>query len=127
MHELYIAESILKSTASSLPQGIRPDAVRRILVRVGRLDAVVPESLEFVFDAIKKSYGMPAAELWLEPEDVLCRCLDCGREFEVDAPCFICPFCGRARVEVLRGRGITLTRIVAEDLEEAGNGNTAGS
>ncbi|NQS98070.1 MAG: hydrogenase maturation nickel metallochaperone HypA [candidate division Zixibacteria bacterium] len=117
MHELYIAESILASTRESLPAEFLPESVRQIWVQVGRLDAVVPETLIFMFDAIKSSHGMPGAELSLESIEVLCRCGECGNEFEIDLPMFICPECGGGQVEVLRGRGIKLTRINAEEPE----------
>ena len=83
MHELYIAESILTSTRESLPAEVPAESVRQIWVQVGRLDAVVPETLIFMFDAIKSSHGMPGAELSLESIEVLCRCGECGNEFEM--------------------------------------------
>jgi len=127
MHELYIAESILASIREALPAEVLPESVWRVQVQVGKLDAVIPESLTFMFDAIKGSHGMPRAELLLEPIEVCCRCNECNHEFGIDLPLFICPVCSGSQVEVLRGRGITLTRIITEDPKEADNGNTCHS
>ncbi len=127
MHELYIADSILKSVRSSLPCNVAPALVTQVLVQVGKLDAVIPETLKFSFDAIKKSSAMPRAELLITEIPVRCRCRNCAHEFGIDLPVFICPACGGGHVEVLRGRGITLTRIMAEDPEGESNGNTSHS
>jgi len=124
VHELYIAECILKSAREALPGGLSPASVVRIQVQVGQLDAVIPETLTFMFDAIKSSHEMPEAELDLEVIGVCCRCQDCSHEFSIDLPLFICPVCGGGNVEVLRGRGITLSRITAEDSD--GNGCERG-
>jgi hydrogenase nickel incorporation protein HypA/HybF len=115
MHELYITECLLKTARESLPPEVPPEAVQSIIVQVGALDAVVPETLLFLFDSLKGSSGMPNAELQIETIEVLCHCKECGHEFGVELPVFICEHCGSGCVDVVRGRGITLTRIVAED------------
>lgn len=114
MHELYIAESILTSVKASLPAGVLPGAVTQVDVLVGRLDAVVPETLQFLFDAIKADKGYPRAVLHLTDESVECLCKDCSTEFQLDEPVFICPNCGSVKIQVVKGRGITLIRIEAE-------------
>lgn len=121
MHELYIAESILNCVKDLLPANVRPSSVKRIDVRVGRLDAVVPESLNFMFDAIKAAHGMSQAGLRIRCISVRCRCGDCRREFSIELPIFICPDCGGKRVDVLRGRGITVRKIIVEDSDEKSN------
>ncbi len=127
MHELYIAECIVKSVNSSLPRNVAPTLVTQVRVQVGQLDAVVPETLKFSFDAIKQSCGMPRAELLIKEIAVRCRCRDCAHEFGIDLPVFICPACNRGDVEVLQGRGITLTRIIADEPEGETHGNTSYS
>src|SRR5512135_134077 len=94
MHELYIAECILQSARRALPHGVEPDAVEQIRVRVGQLDAVVPESLLFLFDAIKASHSMSEARLEIVEEKVRASCRRCSAEFSLDEPVFICPECG---------------------------------
>jgi len=124
MHELYIAECILKSTRDSLPENQPTSSVVQVRVQVGRLDAIIPETLNLVFNAIKASYEMPWAELWIEQIDVMCQCSGCGHEFEIEQPLFICPRCGSSYVKVLRGRGITLNGITVDDDVGGNNGNT---
>ena len=84
---------------------------------MGALDAVVHESLVFMFDSIKSSFGMPQIKLSLERIDVICSCIDCLHNFQINLPVFVCPECGGGRVKVMRGRGIRLKRIIIEDFE----------
>ena len=115
MHELYIAESILNSVNRALPIDILPESVRQVWIQVGKLDAVIPENLAFIFDAVKDSHRMSEAELIQESIEVHCRCDKCNHEFGLDLPLFICPACGGGRVDVIRGRGIKLTRICTQE------------
>ena len=124
MHELYIAQSILSSVKKSLPQNVAAEAVTQVRVEVGQLDAVVNETLVFLFNAIKPGSGMPAAELVVETIPVRCRCRACGEEFTLDLPVFLCPACGSGDTEILQGRGIRLTGITADVDEEAEHGHS---
>ena len=124
MHELYIAQSILSSVKKSLPQNVAAEAVTQVRVEVGQLDAVVSETLVFLFNAIKPGSGMPAAELVVETIPVRCRCRACGEEFTLDLPFFLCPACGSGDTEILQGRGIRLTGITADVDEEAEHGHS---
>ncbi|MBU0508053.1 hydrogenase maturation nickel metallochaperone HypA [bacterium] len=127
MHELYIAECILKSVADSLPPGMNPQAVEEVRVQLGKLDAVVPDTLTFLFDAIKTNGGMPNARLALSEIEVVCRCENCENEFGIEVPVFLCPSCGSGNVKVLRGRGITLTGIQVKDENGEDDGNSGNS
>ncbi len=115
MHELYIAECILRTARKALPADAEPEDVDQLYVKAGKLDVVVPESLRFLFDAIKASHRMPDATLFIEEVDVECRCDSCEDGFMLSEPVFICPHCGSGSVRVLRGKGITLERITIKE------------
>ena len=114
MHELYIADAILKSAREALPPEVDALDIKELRVEVGRLDAVAPESLIFMFDALKSSgeYGLPNARLEITPVEVLCRCRTCDAEFPVAAAFFRCPECDSALVDIIQGRGIMLREII---------------
>jgi hydrogenase nickel incorporation protein HypA/HybF len=124
MHELYIAQSILSSVKKSLPVNVGAEAVTHVRVEVGELDAVVSETLLFLFDAIKAESGMPAAELVVETIPVRCRCRVCDSKFTLELPIFLCPACGSGDTEILQGRGIRLTGITADVDEDTENGHS---
>jgi len=125
MHELYLAECILKSAREALPPGCEPQSIERICVRVGKLDAVVPESLAFLFNAIRSEHQMPDATLEITEEDVQCECRSCGREFEVFHPAFICPQCGSGDLKISKGRGLILERLVIQDEVSSGDSRSS--
>ncbi len=118
MHELYIAECIVKSVSKSLPQNLPTTSVTEVRVQVGQLDAVIPDTLIFVFDAIKRNSGLSNAKLNIDQIEVVCRCRGCSYEFGVELPLFLCPRCGGGDVEILRGRGIRLTGVTVQEAEE---------
>jgi hydrogenase nickel incorporation protein HypA/HybF len=124
MHELYIAQSILNSVQKSLPAEVMAEDVTQVRVECGQLDAVVPDSLVFLFDAIKAESHMPNAELLVEQIPVACLCKECSREFEMELPVFVCPNCQSGNVELLRGRGIRLTGITVNEPEDKDSGYT---
>lgn len=124
MHELYIAQSIIGSVKKSLPDDVAPDRVTLVKVEAGQLDAVVNETLVFLFDAIKADSGLPAATLAVETIPVRCRCNACTHEFTLDLPIFLCPLCESGDVHVLQGRGIRLTGITADVEEETDYGHS---
>ncbi|MCC6476678.1 hydrogenase maturation nickel metallochaperone HypA [bacterium] len=116
MHELYVAQCILDSAEKALPDDVAGSSVREIVVLVGRLDAIVNDSLTFLFDVIKAERGFPSAALRIDVEPVSCRCLRCTEQFAVpDVDCFFCPECNSRDVKVLTGRGIRIMEMTVED------------
>lgn len=68
--------------------------IHRIRMRIGALSGVVPESLEFAFEALRP--GTMAAEALLEIERIPAtfHCSVCDRDFALDEVDFVCPACG---------------------------------
>lgn len=117
MHELYLAQCIIRNVKKVLPEQFTPERVTDIRVKVGKLDAVVKESVEFLFNAIKLDEALPNAALTIVEEDVKCCCTECGRTFELDTPIFVCATCGSSHVEVVEGRGLTIVDYMISDEE----------
>jgi hydrogenase nickel incorporation protein HypA/HybF len=115
MHELFIAQSIIQTVRNSLPNDVDAARVREIHVECGKLDAVIPENLEFLFNAIKSQSHLDMANLQIVEIDVRCRCRGCGHEFSIDIPLFLCPSCQSGDVEVVTGRGIRLVKLCVDD------------
>jgi len=111
MHEVGIMESAIDAV---LRQARTHEArqVHRIVLRIGALAGVEPDSLRFAFDVVTS--GTPAAGATLEIESVPARafCAACAEEFGVDAGfIYVCPRCGRLSGEVRQGRELELSRI----------------
>ncbi|MFN3820728.1 MAG: hydrogenase maturation nickel metallochaperone HypA [bacterium] len=117
MHEYSITQALFRAIERSLPLEIPPELIREVYVEIGALDAVVPETLEFIFNALKERQGMAEARLFWKIIPIRAQCELCEEEFSVDEPYFLCPHCGEGMVKILSGRGIILTRIVIAEAE----------
>ncbi|HHY84931.1 MAG TPA: hydrogenase maturation nickel metallochaperone HypA [Verrucomicrobia bacterium] len=107
MHELSIMHSALQQ---ALTEAERAGAVRvhEIRLRVGALSGVVPEALQFAFEAL--SSGTPAENARLTIESVPARfwCRSCSSEFEPFGLLPECPSCRTPSRELLAGRELEL-------------------
>jgi hydrogenase nickel incorporation protein HypA/HybF len=107
VHELGLAEGILAVTL-----GIAGERkVRRVTVRVGALQRVVPDSLEFGFRLLAE--GTPAADARLDvvPVRARLRCAACGTESDMSGGVFGCPSCGSPEVIALSGEEILVDEV----------------
>jgi len=111
MHEMGLAEGIL-AVVLDVAEGRK---VRRIHLQVGKLQRMVPDSLEFSFQLVAE--GTLAAEAVLEIEEVSAyfRCMPCGIESELNQPPFICPRCGAPDVEMVSGDQVLVDAVELEN------------
>jgi len=110
MHELSIAQGILDIVRQSVPEP-QYDVVRGVDVRVGRLSGVVPDSLEFCFDALVHDSPFEHARLAIEIVPVRCVCERCSTHFEIEDPIFLCPACSAGQVRVESGTELEVVQI----------------
>jgi hydrogenase nickel incorporation protein HypA/HybF len=82
--------------------------VHTIRLRVGALSGVVPDALEFAFEALAP--GTPAEGATLAIENVPARfwCGSCFAEFQADDIIAECPGCHQASGEIRAGRELEL-------------------
>ena len=113
MHEVSIAHSLLELVMRSLTEG-GFGRVTRIAVKVGRLSAVIPESLEFAFRAAARGTPAEAAELEIEEVDGWAQCRKCGARFATDSFYVVCEECGAGDVEVSGGDDLVLDNMDVE-------------
>jgi hydrogenase nickel incorporation protein HypA/HybF len=99
MHEMALAEGVL-AVVLEVAEG---EPVRRIQLRVGRLQAVVPESLQLCFQLAAEDTVAAQAKLELNDVPACLRCYRCGRESQLEAPPFNCHHCGASEIEIVAG------------------------
>jgi hydrogenase nickel incorporation protein HypA/HybF len=114
MHELSIAQNILDIVMRYVP-GEQAAAVRAVRVRVGALSGVVPDSLEFSFEAIVAGTAWESAKLEIHHPAARGRCLRCSTEFQIEEALFVCPSCGDSDIRVISGMELDIMEIVLED------------
>ncbi len=107
MHELGITQSIVE-IAERTAREQHAAKVLSVTVEVGSLSGVVPEALDFCFEACSNGTLLEGAQLLIERIAACARCLDCGREFPLDQLLACCPVCDSAACELLAGEELRI-------------------
>ena len=103
MHELAIAEEIVAIVADRT-SGAR---VRRIVIEVGRLCAVVPDAMRFCFDLATEGTVAEGARLEIVEVPGRGRCRACGSDVVLERPFGRCG-CGGTDLEWLAGEELRI-------------------
>ena len=115
MHEMGIAMEIVEIAKASIPADMQGAKIQRVNLMVGKLSAIVPDSLRFCFDLVVKDTPLEGAELAIDEKPVVARCKDCSTEWTVTAAVFTCQACGSGAIDILSGRELDITSIEIED------------
>jgi hydrogenase nickel incorporation protein HypA/HybF len=116
MHEMGIALQIVEIASASLPADLGQARVVALHLKIGKLAAVVPESLRFCFDVAVQDTPLAGAKLVIEEVPVVASCKDCKARLTIDEPIFICKTCQSGSLEILSGRELDIESIeVVED------------
>jgi hydrogenase nickel incorporation protein HypA/HybF len=89
--------------------------VEAINLKIGKLAAVVPESLTFCFEIAAGDTSLAGAKLVIEEIPIVARCEDCGESWTADHPDFVCKKCGGGAVVLLSGRELDIVSIEVEE------------
>ncbi len=115
MHEMGIAMEIVEIAKASIPADMQGSKVRTVNLQVGKLSAIVPDSLRFCFDLVVKDTPLEGAALAIEELPVVARCKDCDTEWTVTEAVFTCSTCKRGNIDILSGRELDITSIEIEE------------
>ena len=110
MHELSIMQSAL-SLALDQARQAGAGRVQVIRLRIGALSGVVPDALEFAFEALKPGTPAQGAELAIEHVPARFWCATCRREFQSDDMLAECPECHSLSGELRAGREMELASL----------------
>lgn len=113
MHEMSIAQNILEIVETALREN-PGSRLKKVLVKTGELVAVVPDSLQFCYQAITAGTPLEGSELVIEVIPTRALCDSCGKEFKVESFFFVCPHCESARVKVLSGQELQVSELEVE-------------
>jgi hydrogenase nickel incorporation protein HypA/HybF len=103
MHELSIMQSAL-SIALEQAEQAGATRVHSIRLRIGALSGVVPDALEFAFEALTPGTAAADASLAIERVPARFWCATCKREFQADDMFAECPECHALSGEIRAGR-----------------------
>ena len=117
MHEAGIAEYLVEVAEQHLRR-VPHGPVRRLLVRIGEMAGVNPDSLDFAFECLSKGTGVEGARLEIERVPLAVDCDACGRRTPVEDYVFRCGACGAETVRVATGRELEFVSIDTDDPAE---------
>jgi hydrogenase nickel incorporation protein HypA/HybF len=111
MHEMGIALQIIEIATESIPPDAGDVRIEKINLKIGKLAAVVPDSLRFCFGIAVKDTPLAGAELAIQELPVVARCRDCDTQWTIRSPAFTCKNCGSGSLEILSGRELDVESI----------------
>jgi hydrogenase nickel incorporation protein HypA/HybF len=110
MHEL----SLMENTLAIVFEEARRHGAEKVTglrLRVGAMSGVVPEALEFAFEALIEGTLAEGAQLHIERVPVTCYCETCKNEFEPPPYSFECPRCKTPSTDMRKGRELEIISI----------------
>jgi len=111
MHEMGIAMQIVEIAAASIPADLAGTRVETVNLKVGKLSAIVPDSLRFCFEAVSKDTALEGARLRITEIPVQAACKACRHEWTIEQPAFACPSCDSGDITLLSGRELDIESI----------------
>lgn len=110
MHELSITRGVVE-ICEQHAQGRR---VLSVILEIGSLSGVVPEAVEFCFEACTRGTLLDGARLEIVRLSGRGRCLDCGVVSEIGSYYDPCPSCGGFRLEIVQGEELRVKELDVE-------------
>jgi hydrogenase nickel incorporation protein HypA/HybF len=107
MHELSIMQSALNQALAEARKA-GASQVHEIRLRIGALSGVVPDALQFAFEALAGGTAAENAKLTIEHVPARFWCETCNHEFESARMLAECPGCNTPSRELRAGRELEL-------------------
>lgn len=129
LHEWALAEAIIGYVNNVLKEK-NAGIVRKLVLRIGRLQSIDKEVLLFALNNLAKEYGVNIGEIVMHDEDVVLECRRCHARWTFsptqlpedirEAIHFVpevvhsftkCPRCGSRDFDIVSGRGLNIESI----------------
>jgi hydrogenase nickel incorporation protein HypA/HybF len=111
MHEMSLTQGIIDLCL----QHAGGRRVKSLEVEIGELSSVVPEAIEFCFEACSRDTLLEGAELAIIRIPGRGECLDCRAETQLTELFGACLHCGSNRVFIINGEEMRVREIEVED------------
>jgi len=119
VHELGIANSIMEMVLDEMSKK-NLTIVNKIVLELGVLTDIVPDTLDFNFEIITKDTALANTKLEIKHIPLRACCEKCSVEFEVENFFFACPACHSRQVRVTQGEELNVAYL---EVPENQNGN----
>lgn len=113
MHELYIAQSIIKLVEETVAKN-KAKMVIELDLEIGVLAGVEYDALEFALKAISTNTILSNASIIVNKPGGEAICIDCKKVFALNSYIAICPYCNGARFEITKGKELRVKSILVD-------------
>lgn len=110
MHEVGITQSIIE-IAEQHARAQGAGKINSVTVDIGALSGVMPEAVEFCFEACASGTLLEGTRLIIHRIPGRGRCGECGAETALDPQTFACAACGSFALETLQGNELRVTEL----------------
>jgi hydrogenase nickel incorporation protein HypA/HybF len=110
MHELSITQNVVEICEANA--GGRH--VTMVSLQIGKLSGIVPDAVEFCFDACTRGTLLEGARLIIEETPAVGKCVQCGEKYLMETLFSECPRCGGFGAELLSGNELRVKELEVE-------------
>lgn len=110
MHELSLTQSVVEICE----QNAGGRRVLSVTLEVGELSGIMPDAVEFCFEACTRGTILEGARLIIDRVAPKGHCRECGGDFPVSAFYDSCPNCGGFSVDLIRGEEMRVKELEVE-------------
>lgn len=111
MHEMAITQGIIELCLEHA--GDR--RVTALDVEIGELSSIVPDAIEFCFEACSRETQLEGARLNIIRIPGAGHCQECGRQMPLKELYDSCHYCGSSRVAIVTGEELRVRAIEVDD------------
>ena len=113
MHEVGIVRNLVEIAEQHVISGGHTK-VLSISIEIGELSNVVPEAVEFCFEAVSCDTLLEGSLLIIKRIPGRMHCCDCNQHFGVKSFTFTCPYCGSCILEIMQGDELRMIELEVE-------------
>jgi hydrogenase nickel incorporation protein HypA/HybF len=110
LHELSLTQNLIE-LAEEHARRAGASAIKSITMKIGALSGVIPEAMEFAFEACCPGTLAHEATLEILHVPAIGRCRQCTMESSMTSLIDSCPECGGFVLDILQGQEMALTEL----------------
>ena len=110
MHELSVIRNILDIVDDTVKEnGLKN--VSKVRLLIGKMRQIVPEVMQFAFEAATKETLLEKSELEIEFQSIIMKCNKCSNEFKVHQNQYFCDKCQCTDLSIIQGQELIIKSI----------------
>jgi hydrogenase nickel incorporation protein HypA/HybF len=110
MHEMSIAQNIVEIVTEILSKETALQ-LKEVVVEVGELVAVVPDSLQFCYTVMTEQTQFQGSRLTINVIPLKGKCKICKNTFIIKNVNFLCPTCQSDQLEIIQGQELKISHL----------------